>query len=379
LLTLGVAGVLVYGVFAGGPDMKAASNDAPEVEPLRPAPRLSTRPAPEPLFVPTQVAASAPAVTAPSVPPLPPDTPLPPVDPATIESTDRRATAADEAAEAARRRRMAPLLVTSGALGKVDAVLPDSAASVVMDVVKPRSSMVDTALADRPSDSGHPAQTARDASSFVPTALEPDDASLDRKILQGKSIPAVLETPIHTALPGQVRAMVDEDVYGESGRRVLIPKMSRLVGEYETARISAGQSRVMVMWQRALLPDGTSVSLASPGTDGLGRSGMSGVVDNHYLERFGAAFLVSMIGVAVEDAAASNEFGNRSAGGLIIVDRTRSEAVKGLQSTVESILKSQANIPPTIQVVQGSRVRVLVARDLDLSAVSGKARRPRAP
>ncbi|WP_439517943.1 TrbI/VirB10 family protein [Hydrogenophaga sp.] len=373
LLTLGVAGVLVYGLFATGSDRKASGNDVPEVETLRPAPRLATRPAPEPLFVPTQVAASAPTVTAQSVPPLPPDTPLPPVDPAQLNTADRRAAAADEAAEAARRRRMAPLLVTSGALGKVDAVLADSAASVVMDVLKPKSSMVDAALADRPADA------ARDASSFVPTALEPDDASLDRKILQGKSIPAVLETPIHTALPGQVRAMVDEDVYGESGRRVLIPKMSRLVGEYETARISAGQSRVMVMWQRALLPDGTSVSLASPGTDGLGRSGMSGVVDNHYLERFGAAFLVSMIGVAVEDAAASNQRASNSAGGLIIVDRTRSEAVKGLQSTVESILKSQANIPPTIQVVQGSRVRVLVARDLDLSAVSGKARRPRAP
>jgi len=129
-----------------------------------------------------------------------------------------------------------------------------------------------------------------------------------------------------------------------------------------------------VIWQRAIMPDGKSVRLASPGTDGLGRAGISGEVDNHYLARFGAAFLVSMLGVAVEEAAVSSRASSNSAGGLIIVDSARSEAVKGLNSTVESILKSQANIPPTIQIVQGSRVRVFVARDLDLSSVASKER-----
>lgn len=336
-LSLGLASLLVYGAWSGDVDTRNVGLEEPEPELLKPSPRVMPPP-PEPLFVPTPVAAA--------VPPLPPSAPLPPVD----------STAARDAAEFALLRRRAPLLVPVSGTAKVDAAKPQEEGAGVVQAMAPK-----------------PAPAMHADARFVFTALEPDDPSLDQKILQGKTISAVLETSIHTALPGQVRAMVDEDVYGESGRRVLIPKMSRLVGEYETARISAGQSRVMVIWQRAILPDGTSVRLASPGTDGLGRTGVTGEVDNHYLERFGAAFLVSMMGVAVEEAAVSSRV-SQSAGGLIIVDRTRSEAVNGLQSTVESILKSQANIPPTIQVVQGSRMRVFVARDLDLSSLTSKPR-----
>ncbi len=369
-LALGVAGVLIYGAFASESDKKVARSEEPELEVLKPVPRV-VRPAPEPVFVPTQVAAAAPAAV---MPPLPPGTPLPPVDQAALDAAERKAAVARDAAEAARLRRKAPLMVPVSGVGKTEVAVTESGSGVVQDVPMQDMPVMNAAMAERAANMVRVGSTVSTDSRFVPTALEPDDQSLDQKILQGKTIPAVLETAIHTALPGQVRAMVNEDVYGESGRRVLIPKMSRLVGEYETARISAGQSRVMVIWQRAILPDGKSVRLASPGTDGLGRSGMSGEVDNHYLERFGAAFLVSMMGVAVEEAAASSSASTNAAGGLIIVDRARSEAVKGLQSTVESILKSQANIPPTIQIVQGSRVRVFVARDLDLSSVAAKAR-----
>ena len=365
-LSLGVAVLLIYGAFASDSDKKTARSEEPEVELLKPVPR-AVRPAPEPVFVPTQVAAAAPAA---AVPPLPPGTPLPAVDQAAVDAAERKAAAA----EALRLRRRAPLMVPVSGAGNAVAEAPDGGDGVVQDVGAQAMPAMNAATAERAA-RAVPVRSAANADArFVPTALEPDDQSLDLKILQGKSIPAVLETAIHSALPGQVRAMVNEDVYGESGRRVLIPKMSRLVGEYETARISAGQSRVMVIWQRAILPDGKSVRLASPGTDGLGRAGISGEVDNHYLARFGAAFLVSMLGVAVEEAAVSSRASSNSAGGLIIVDSARSEAVKGLNSTVESILKSQANIPPTIQIVQGSRVRVFVARDLDLSSVASKER-----
>ncbi len=356
-LSLGVAGLLLYGVFTSGADRKSPSRvDEPEVD-LRPAPRVA-RPAPEPLFVPAQVAATAPPSLAVGVP----DAATPPVDQAALD-------AAREAEEAARRRRMAPLLVPLEAPGQPGRAQPHGGNEVVQDMSAPLP--VDAAMAGRAARDERPSPSASPAAAgFAPAVLQVDDPSLDRTILQGKTIPAVLETAVHTALPGQVRAMVNEDVYGESGRQVLIPRMSRLVGEYETARIAAGQSRVMVIWQRAILPDGRSVSLASPGTDGLGRSGMTGEVDNHYLARFGAAFLVSMIGVAAEQAGSADVASSNAAGGLVVIDRTRSEAVKGLQSTVESMLRSQANIPPTIQIAQGSRVRVFVARDLDLSPLA---------
>ncbi|MDP3254149.1 MAG: TrbI/VirB10 family protein [Hydrogenophaga sp.] len=360
-LSMGVAGLLIYGAFASESDSKTARLVEPEPELIKPAPR-AVRPPPEPDFVPMKVAAA--------VPPLPQGTALPTVDQAAVDAAARR----EAAAEALRLRRRAPLMVPVAGAGNAVAEASDVSAGVVQDVAMQNIPAMNAATAERAAQADRNVSTPQRDAGFVLTALEPDDQTLDQKILQGKSIPAVLETAIHTALPGQVRAMVSEDVYGESGRRVLIPKMSRLVGEYETAKISAGQSRVMVIWQRALLPDGKSVRLASPGTDGLGRSGITGDVDNHYLERFGAAFLVSMLGVALEEAASTANMSSNNAGGLIIVDRARSEAVRGLQSTVESILKSQANIPPTIQIAQGSRVRVFVARDLDLSSVAPQAR-----
>lgn len=360
-LSIGVAGLLTYGAFASDSDSKTARLVEPEPELIKPAPR-AVRPPPEPDFVPIKVAAA--------VPPLPQGTALPTVDQAALDAAARR----EAAAEALRLRRRAPLMVPVAGAGNAVAEASDVSAGVVQDVAMQNIPAMNAATAERAAQADRNVSAPQRDAGFVLTALEPDDQTLDQKILQGKSIPAVLETAIHTALPGQVRAMVSEDVYGESGRRVLIPKMSRLVGEYETAKISAGQSRVMVIWQRALLPDGKSVRLASPGTDGLGRSGITGDVDNHYLERFGAAFLVSMLGVALEEAASTANMSSNNAGGLIIVDRARSEAVRGLQSTVESILKSQANIPPTIQIAQGSRVRVFVARDLDLSSVAPQAR-----
>ncbi len=351
-MVLGVTGLLIYGLFAPDADTKPALSEAPVVEPLRPAPRVVV--APEPVFVPTQAA----------VAPLPPGQPLAQSDQAQLDEAARKAR---EAAEAAKLRRQAPLLIAGGDMAKAKPVLTNSDAAVVLDVIA--SARLDTAAT-------RPAETAVGEGGMdgrkPPAVLVSTSTALERMVLQGKTIPAVLETPIHTDFGGPVRAMVDEDVYGEAGRQVVIPRMSRLIGSYQKdAR--PGQSRVMVMWQRAILPDGKSLSLVSPGTDGLGRAGMAGEVDNHFVERFGAAFLVSMIGLAAENASRQNQsLGN----GSVIVWGTEasSKAMDGLNATVESMLRSQANIPPTIQVAQGSRVRVFVMRDLDLSNVTQSPR-----
>jgi type IV secretion system protein VirB10 len=362
-LSLALAAVLVYGAIS--PDDKKSVAHAEEPEPLRPAPRAVHVPpaAPEPVFTPVSTVVPKAA----AVPPLPPQTALPPVDPDAAGGADRKA----EAAEAARLRRKAPLMVEvgGGQASKVALSTPADAESLVVQdmMLTParRETLVAAASSPAVAAPGTPAvATVSEARLGGPVVFE-DASALERQILQGKTIPAVLETPIHTDLPGSLRAMVDEDVYAEAGRQVMIPKMSRLIGEYRKD-VRPGQSRVLVVWQRVLLPDGTSLRLMSPGTDGLGRAGMAGDVDNHFLERFGAAFLVSMIGVVAENASQQNR--SMSNGSVVVWGgESKSVALEGLNSTVESVLKSQVDIPPTIQVPQGSRVRVFVARDLDLS------------
>ena len=355
-LSIALAVVLIYGAIS--PDDKKSVAHAEEPEPLRPAPRAVHTPvAPEPVFTPAPKAVA--------LPPLPPDTALPSVDP--NAGADRQA----EAAEAARLRRKAPLMVEVGGAHASRSGQPpvaDTDAVVLQDMTLTPARREAMVAAASPPAAAPPAprSMATLSEARLGGAVVFEDASaLERQILQGKTIPAVLETPIHTDLPGSLRAMVDEDVYAEAGRQVMIPKMSRLIGEYRRD-IKPGQSRVLVVWQRVLLPDGTSLRLMSPGTDGLGRAGLSGDVDNHFMARFGAAFLVSMIGVAAENATRQNQ--SLSNGSVVIWgSESKSVALEGLNSTVESILKSQVDIQPTIQVPQGSRVRVFVARDLDLS------------
>jgi type IV secretion system protein VirB10 len=109
----------------------------------------------------------------------------------------------------------------------------------------------------------------------APTSTATRTAGLDFLILQGKFIDAVAETAMNSDLPGQVRALVSYDIYAESGRRVMLPRGTRLIGDYNTA-ITKGQKRLFVVWTRAIRPDGIDIALLSGGTDPLGRAGLSG-------------------------------------------------------------------------------------------------------
>src|SRR5690606_4525470 len=82
-------------------------------------------------------------------------------------------------------------------------------------------------------------------------------------VTQGTMIPAVLETAINTDVPGYVRAVVSQDVRSFDGTRILVPRSSRLIGQYQSG-LQAGQKRAYVIWTRLIRPDGISVALASP-------------------------------------------------------------------------------------------------------------------
>lgn len=164
---------------------------------------------------------------------------------------------------------------------------------------------------------------------------------------QGTLLPAVTETAIDSDLPGFVRAVVNQDVRSFDGKRVLVPRSSRLIGQYKSG-LDAGQRRVYVLWTRLIRPDGVSVELGSPSTDYDGRSGLSGEVDTHFMSRFGSAMLLSVIG------------GLSSGGTSYLI---------GGSSAASVAAQSNAQIPPTVRVRQGQPIRVFIAKDLDFSTL----------
>lgn len=192
---------------------------------------------------------------------------------------------------------------------------------------------------------------------------------IDALIPQGTMIRGVLETAIQSDLPGMVRAIVSTDVWSFDGRRILLPRGTMLTGEYRSG-LSRGQTRILIVWTRALRADGVSVALGSYGTDDLGRSGLSGKLDKHYLERFGSAAVLSIINGAASFVAGLNRDGSSSGG-----DNDRDRGVTQAQSTISQTLSDMANqalsdsinIPPTVHVNQGTQIIVFVRRDLDFS------------
>ncbi|MFN0024080.1 MAG: TrbI/VirB10 family protein [Parvularculaceae bacterium] len=171
-------------------------------------------------------------------------------------------------------------------------------------------------------------------------------------VIEGTLIAGILETAINSDLPGFTRAIVSEDVRSFDGTEVLVPRGSRLIGQYRSG-LAIGESRAFVVWTRLILPSGVAIKLASPVTDTLGRAGLGGKVDRHFLDRFGSAILLSIIGAGAEILAAE------SGGSQVVI--TSSAQAYGVAQTA---LQSSVNIPPTVRIAQGAPIRIFVARDL---------------
>ncbi len=177
---------------------------------------------------------------------------------------------------------------------------------------------------------------------------------------QGKFIFGTLAVAINSDLPGQVSAIVNQDVYGEQGRHVLIPRGSRLIGEYRSG-LATNQNRLFIVWKRVIQPNGISVMIGSEGTDALGQAGATGNVDYHFFARFGTATLISLIGAGASTVGVNpnDEYNSMAA--------YRQAVAQSMAQQASSTLSQTANIPPTIHVPQGTRIVVFVNRDLDFS------------
>ncbi|WP_226633203.1 TrbI/VirB10 family protein [Novosphingobium profundi] len=170
-------------------------------------------------------------------------------------------------------------------------------------------------------------------------------------VTQGTLIPAVLETAIDTEVPGYVRAIVSTDVRSFDGKKVLIPRSSRLIGQYKSG-LTAGQKRAYVIWTRVIRPDGVSVDIGSPAIAFGGETGLPGKVNTHFFERFGSAMLLSVV----------DGLTTLATGGASVV-------VAGGSSAAAQAVQGSSNIGPTIRVRQGEPIRVFTAKDLDFGPV----------
>lgn len=177
------------------------------------------------------------------------------------------------------------------------------------------------------------------------------DVDPQTTVTQGTMIPAILETAINTDVPGYVRAVVSQDVRSFDGTRVLVPRSSRLIGQYQSG-LQGGQKRAYVIWTRLIRPDGVSVALASPAAGFDGSTGLEGKVSTHFFQRFGSAMLLSVVG-------GLSAIGT---GGASII-------LGGGQSAASAAVQQGDKIGPTVRVRQGEPIRVFTARDLDFSRV----------
>jgi type IV secretion system protein VirB10 len=174
---------------------------------------------------------------------------------------------------------------------------------------------------------------------------------------KGAFIDCTLETAIDSTLPGMTTCVMATDAFGVDGQVVLLERGTKLIGETR-GQVQQGSARIFVLWTEARTPTGVIVPLDSPGADELGRSGLSGEVNTHFWQRFGAAILVSVIDGGIQAAAQSS-----NGGGTVTVNPSAS------QDVMTQILKDTISIPPTVVKHNGDRIQVLVARDLDFRSV----------
>jgi type IV secretion system protein VirB10 len=207
-----------------------------------------------------------------------------------------------------------------------------------------------------PSSSSKPAEdsaTSAISTSRTHAAMFADPSST---VPQGTLIPAILETGLDSSHAGFARALVQQDVRGFDGTQVLIPRGSRMIGEY-AGDAAQGQKRAFIVWTRLIRPDGVTIAINSPVADPLGSAGVKAHVNSHFLARFSGAILQSVLDLGVNLAS-------RSTNSPVIL------ALPGsLQGTASTVVQP-TQIAPTLKVKPGTSISIFVARDLDFNGAN---------
>lgn len=196
---------------------------------------------------------------------------------------------------------------------------------------------------------------ANGADDINPHALTP--APSPYTLTAGSVIAASLITGLNSDLPGLVTAQVTENAYDSvTGRILLIPQGSRLIGSYDSV-VAFGQSRALVVWQRIIFPDGSSIRIDNvPATDTQGYAGLSDQIDRHTWQLLKGVALSTLLGVGTELGFGSSESN--------LVRALRESTQQGAARAGDQIVMKNLDVQPTLEVRPGWSLRVIVHKDI---------------
>lgn len=322
---LGAAALLLFVAL----ESRRAAMQSPET--VRPADTAAATREPPPLYIPPALPAEAPAqpvATAPATPQTVPFVlPQPPI-----------------------RQQRPEFIPQPPVIIQQQPVLPPP------PMPEPRGDAPGALVLDRsgPQESAAVASADGAASAQLPGARVTASTLANRSttIAQGTLIPAVLETGFDSTKAGFARAIVSRDVRSFDGTRILIPRGSRLTGDY-AGGAEAGQRRAIINWTRLVRPDGVTIAIGSPATDAVGRNGVRAQVNSHLLQRIFPALLQSALDIGVNLAS-------RPANGSVLL---------ALPNSGSQALNGQNGPAPTLSVRPGTSIAVFVTRDLDFTGV----------
>jgi type IV secretion system protein VirB10 len=184
------------------------------------------------------------------------------------------------------------------------------------------------------------------------------------EVLAGTVIAASLITGVNSDLPGMVTAQVTENVYDAvTGRILLIPQGSRLIGAQDSV-VAFGQSRALLVWQRIIMPDGSSIQIDNlPATDAAGYAGLEDDVDYHTWTLLKGIAMSTLLGVGTQVTFGSNQSN--------LVEAIRQSTQESTNQAGQRIVEKDLNIQPTLTVRPGWPLRVIVHKDLLLRPYQG--------
>jgi type IV secretory pathway VirB10-like protein len=181
-------------------------------------------------------------------------------------------------------------------------------------------------------------------------------------VFEGTTIDTVLANRLDGEFAGPLKVMVTNPVYSHDGQHLLIPEGTFILGDVQKVG-GLGQKRLAVTFHRLLMPDGYSVDLDQfHGLDQIGDTGLKDKVNNHYVEIFGASIALGIISGAAEATNANSGY-NESG-----TEAYKSGVASSLSQSSANVLDRFINIPPTITIREGHRIKVYITQDMLLPA-----------
>ena len=183
-------------------------------------------------------------------------------------------------------------------------------------------------------------------------------------VAAGTLIPALFITGLNSDLPGNIVAQVTQPVYDTpTGKHVLIPQGTRLIGEYDS-NVGYGQQRVLLVWTQLQFPNGKSLSLLGmPGVDWSGYAGVKDQVNNHFGRLIGGVVFGSLLSAATSGSSQPGLISESS-----FSDRARQGASQNVANAADRITQKNLDIQPTLVVRPGQRVAVFITTSIALPA-----------